>query len=167
MQPGSPHLGEAGDQLDRKKDPIMRFLELASLASLLIATTLTGCSSHNYNEPMYPGQASTAQYSAAGGNYRTDTAIGPVMTTPQGNTVYTFDKDQSGKTNCYGECAKHWPPVTAAADAKPYGRMTLVSRTDGQRQWAYDGKPLYLYHDDVAPGDVEGDNEGGIWHVVR
>jgi predicted lipoprotein with Yx(FWY)xxD motif len=45
--------------------------------------------------------------------------------------------------------------------------MTLVSRTDGLRQWAYDGKPLYTYHEDAMRGDVEGDNEGGVWHVVR
>jgi predicted lipoprotein with Yx(FWY)xxD motif len=35
------------------------------------------------------------------------------------------------------------------------------------RQWAYAGKPLYLYDDDDKPGDAEGDGEGGVWHVVK
>jgi len=43
----------------------------------------------------------------------------------------------------------------------------LVSRADGQRQWAYDGKPLYTYSEDSTYGDVNGDNVGSVWHVVR
>ena len=43
----------------------------------------------------------------------------------------------------------------------------LFTRTDGTHQWAYDGKPLYLYDDDDAPGDMEGDGAGGVWHVVK
>jgi predicted lipoprotein with Yx(FWY)xxD motif len=63
-----------------------------------------------------------------------------------------FDKDGTGTSNCYGECAKHWPPVTAASNAQGYGQMTLVSRTNGLRQWAYDGKPLYTYREDAMRG---------------
>jgi predicted lipoprotein with Yx(FWY)xxD motif len=31
----------------------------------------------------------------------------------------------------------------------------------------YDGKPLYTYVNDTMPGDVNGDNVGNVWHVVR
>jgi predicted lipoprotein with Yx(FWY)xxD motif len=96
-----------------------------------------------------------------------DSEAGHVMTTPEGRTVYTFDKDAAGSSSCYGECAEHWPPVTAASNAQPYGQMTIVDRTDGTRQWAYNGMPLYLYDDDEKPGDAEGDGEGGVWHVVK
>jgi predicted lipoprotein with Yx(FWY)xxD motif len=82
-------------------------------------------------------------------------------------TVYTFDKDKMGASSCYGGCAEEWRPVTAAADAQPFGQMSIVDRTDGTHQWAYAGKPLYLYDDDDKPGDAEGDNEGGVWHVVK
>ena len=82
-------------------------------------------------------------------------------------TVYTFDQDQPGKSNCYGDCAMKWPPVTGDAYAQEYERMSLIARADGQRQWAYDGKPLYTYHADAASGDVKGDNIGSVWHVVK
>jgi predicted lipoprotein with Yx(FWY)xxD motif len=92
---------------------------------------------------------------------------GEILTTPDGRTVYTYDKDSSGVSNCYNECAEKWPPVTAASDARPVGRMTIIERTDGTRQWAYNGMPLYLYQSDSAAGDVTGDDVGGVWHVVR
>jgi predicted lipoprotein with Yx(FWY)xxD motif len=42
-----------------------------------------------------------------------------VVTTPAGATLYAFDKDQNGKSNCYDDCAKHWPPLIAMSSAKP------------------------------------------------
>ena len=43
---------------------------------------------------------------------------------------------------------------------------TLVQRKDGTMQWAYDGKPLYLWKKDTKPGDMTGDGVGGVWHVA-
>jgi predicted lipoprotein with Yx(FWY)xxD motif len=51
--------------------------------------------------------------------------------------------------------------------AQKDGRMSLIYRADGQRQWAYDGDPLYTYAEDSMRGDVKGDDVGGVWHVVR
>ena len=141
----------------------LRTLALSSLIMLAVA----GCSSNTYDTNKNSNQATNADYMSSNSGYMGSTSIGSVMTTPNGMTVYTFDKDQTGASNCYGECATHWPPVMAAGDAQAYGHMTLVSRNDGQRQWAYDDKPLYTYHDDAMRGDVEGDNLGGVWHVVR
>ena len=42
----------------------------------------------------------------------------------------------------------------------------LVERKDGTKQWAYDGKPLYLWKDDKAPGDTTGDGVGEVWHTA-
>jgi predicted lipoprotein with Yx(FWY)xxD motif len=48
-----------------------------------------------------------------------------------------------------------------------YGQQyTVITRTDGNRQWAYDNKPLYLYAGDAAAGDVLGDGLGGVWSAV-
>jgi predicted lipoprotein with Yx(FWY)xxD motif len=96
----------------------------------------------------------------------TDSEIGPVMTTPQGMTVYTFDNDQPRQSNCYQACAKHWPPVTADSYAREYGLTSLIYRADGQRLWAYGGSPLYTYVEDGVRGDVKGDDIGAVWHVV-
>ena len=40
------------------------------------------------------------------------------------------------------------------------GEWTIVERTDGTKQWAYEGKPLYLYIEDKAAGDVTGEGKG-------
>lgn len=94
------------------------------------------------------------------------TQKGVVLTDARGMTLYIFDKDSKGKSACYGECAEDWPPFLAkAADAAsgPYG---LVIRKDGQKQWAFNGMPLYYWQDDTAKGQATGDGVGGVWHVV-
>lgn len=87
----------------------------------------------------------------------------------RGMTLYTFDKDaaNSGKSTCNGPCAALWPPAMASASDKPDGAWGLVTRDDGSRQWAYNGKPVYTYTPDRKPGDRGGDNFKDIWHVVK
>ena len=96
-------------------------------------------------------------------------AVDGVMATTAGRTIYTFDSDVagSGKSVCNGPCAGLWPPVVASADAKPEGELTLVTRDDGARQWAYKGKPIYRYASDTKAGDRSGDNFKNVWHVIR
>ena len=90
-----------------------------------------------------------------------------IYTDAKGMTLYTFDKDETGKTNCYDKCAVAWPPLMAAADAKPEGEWTIVERTDGAKMWAYDGKPLYTFVKDTKPGEVMGDGANDVWHVAK
>ena len=61
---------------------------------------------------------------------------------PNGNTVYVFGKDVVGTSNCNGQCATNWPPLTVAPNARAMGDYTIVTRSDGTRQWAYKGQPL-------------------------
>jgi predicted lipoprotein with Yx(FWY)xxD motif len=84
----------------------------------------------------------------------------------KGLTLYTYDDDTDGKSVCNGPCAAKWPPLVAAADAKPIGAYTIITRADGTMQWAYKGKPLYFYAADKAPMDVTGDGVNGKWHIV-
>jgi predicted lipoprotein with Yx(FWY)xxD motif len=92
-----------------------------------------------------------------------------VLTNSAGMTLYTFDKDAagSGKSVCNGQCAANWPPLMAAADAKASGDYTVITRDDGGKQWAYKGKPLYLWVKDSKPGDKTGDGVINAWHVAR
>lgn len=90
-----------------------------------------------------------------------------VLVNGAGMTVYTFDKDAagSGKSVCNGPCAEAWPAVAAPASvAAPY---SVVTRDDGARQLAYQGKPLYTFKKDGKPGERNGDNFKDIWHVVK
>ena len=84
-----------------------------------------------------------------------------------GMTLYTCDMDAGGKSKCNGPCAALWPPAMAAADAKAEGDLSVVTRDDGTRQWAYKGKPVYLYSADRKAGDATGDNFKDVWHVVK
>jgi predicted lipoprotein with Yx(FWY)xxD motif len=94
---------------------------------------------------------------------------GGVLANAAGMTLYTFDKDAagSGKSACNGPCATNWPPLMAAADAKPAGDYTIVTRDDGGKQWAFKGKPLYLWVKDAKPGDKTGDGVNKVWHVAK
>jgi predicted lipoprotein with Yx(FWY)xxD motif len=94
------------------------------------------------------------------------TAIGPVFADVRGMTLYTYDADRPGVPKCYGLCAIAWPPAKASAEARPSGAFTLISRTDGSRQWAYKGAPLYDYFRDSQPGDTTGDGDEGVWHAA-
>lgn len=90
-----------------------------------------------------------------------------ILVNSAGMTLYTFDKDAGGKSACNDQCAKIWPPVTAAADAKASGDLSIITRDDGSKQWAYKGKPVYLYAKDAKPGDMTGDNFKDVWHVIK
>jgi predicted lipoprotein with Yx(FWY)xxD motif len=81
-------------------------------------------------------------------------------------TLYTFDKDGGGKSNCNGPCATNWPPLKAAADAMASGDWSIVTRDDGSRQWAFKGKPLYFWVKDGKPGDRTGDGFNKVWHLA-
>lgn len=82
-------------------------------------------------------------------------------------TLYVFDNDEPGVSNCDGECAVNWPPLAAPADAVATGDFAPIRRSDGTMQWALKGQPLYLWVKDQKPGDVTGDGVGGVWHVAR
>lgn len=92
---------------------------------------------------------------------------GGVMMSKEGRALYTFDKDSAGHSNCNGGCAAVWPPFAVTNAAMAGGKFTAIKRDDGTQQWAYEGKPLYLYSGDTSPGDMNGDNKNGVWHLIR
>lgn len=57
-------------------------------------------------------------------------------------------------------CTQAWPPVLAAADAKPMGNWTIVTGPGGRKQWAYNGFALYTSALDQKPGDTIGGKKG-------
>ncbi|MDV7340387.1 hypothetical protein RYZ26_12350 [Terasakiella sp. A23] len=98
---------------------------------------------------------------------KSDVKGAAAFTTAKGMTLYTFDKDVANKSNCYGKCAKNWPPMAATANSKDDGDFTVLMRTDGTYQWAYKGHPLYTWIKDSKPGDNTGDGIKGVWHTAR
>jgi len=92
-----------------------------------------------------------------------------VLTDSAGMTLYTFDNDPAGagKSVCNGPCATNWPPLLADAGASASGGYSIITRDDGRKQWAYMGKPLYLWVQDKKPGDRTGDGFRNVWRVAK
>lgn len=124
--------------------------------------------------------AASVQVQAYGtGTMATDMAMGAtslmwhkvgskqILTDAHSMTLYTFDKDSKGQSNCYGGCATNWPPLMVKDGAKAEGDFSIISRKDGSKQWAYKGWPLYFWINDHKPGDMTGDGVGGAWHVIE
>ena len=100
-----------------------------------------------------------------------DAKLGTILTGANGMTLYIYTKDEPGKSNCYDQCAANWPPLTAKEpltlpDGVP-GKLTLIDRTDGTKQVAYNDMPLYYFVKDKKPGDVTGQDVGDVWYVVN
>ena len=121
------------------------------MAGLVVSTLALGT---------FAAIAATAEPAAMG-----DTTKGKIWVDAKGMTLYSFEKDAAGKSNCNGECAVEWPPLAAAADSKATGDWTIVTRDDGSIMWAFKGQPLYTFVDDKKAGDVTGDNVDGF-HIV-
>jgi predicted lipoprotein with Yx(FWY)xxD motif len=88
-----------------------------------------------------------------------------VLADAAGRTVYIFDKDEAGKSNCSGGCLAKWPAFVAKPGAVAKGEFGLID-AHGARQWTVNGKPLYYFVGDNKAGDRNGNGMGGVWHVI-
>ncbi|MBB4257080.1 MULTISPECIES: hypothetical protein [unclassified Bradyrhizobium] len=96
------------------------------------------------------------------------TKQGPKLVDLKGMTLYTYERDTTGKTsNCNGKCTESWVPLAATADAKAVGDFTVISRDDGSRMWAYRYRPLYTSPADKTPGEANGNATTLQWRVAR
>lgn len=95
------------------------------------------------------------------------TAKGKALVDAKGMSLYTFDKDSTGKSACAGDCAAKWPPLAAMAGAKAEAGSAPIARADGSAQWSHDGRPLYTWVGDKKPGETTGDGMKGVWHLAR
>lgn len=79
--------------------------------------------------------------------------LGSFLAGRTGKTLYYFTKDAAGASTCTGACLAKWPafsadPVSAPSLLKP-ADFSSLSRTDGMKQTAYLGRPLYYFADDA------------------
>lgn len=102
---------------------------------------------------------------------RQDPTFGPFLTDPNGKTLYLFSKDTTpGESTCYDKCAENWPIFTAteplSLPGTVDGELSLITRTDGTTQVAYNGMPLYYFVGDASAGDINGQGVGDNWWLV-
>lgn len=100
-------------------------------------------------------------------------ALGQTLVDGQGRTLYLFEADRAGKSECAGGCASAWPPYLAGTPQAGTGvagaRLGTTRRDDGGTQVTYGGHPLYYYVGDNQPGDATGqglDQFGAKWYVL-
>ena len=141
----------------------------------LVALALGGCGDDaSDTTPAASDEvSSTSTTAAAAATVRVaDSSLGQVLVDAKGMTLYLFTKDSGGTSACEGSCAALWPPLVAggaptAGTGVEGAKLSTITRPDGSIQVAYAGQPLYLYAKDAKPGDVTGQNVGGVWFAVR
>ncbi|GAB7106149.1 SCO0930 family lipoprotein [Streptomyces phaeofaciens JCM 4814] len=98
--------------------------------------------------------------------------LGKILTDGNGKTLYRFDSDtaEPPKSNCDGDCATAWPPVTAddvtAGDGIDKSLLGEVTRSDGTKQLTVAGWPAYYYAKDASAGDTSGQGVGNKWFAL-
>ena len=87
-----------------------------------------------------------------------------------GMTLYLFEPDDA---NCMGGCLENWPPLTVESEDELTlaedipGELGIFEREDGTMQVTYNGKGLYTWVNDAAPGDITGDGVNNVWVIVE
>jgi len=101
-----------------------------------------------------------------------ETDLGTIVVDGEGMTVYYYTPDEagSGTSECTDECLAAWPPVHATGGTPEVEGVTAevdtITGNDGEPQVTLDGRPVYLYAGDGAPGDVAGQGLQDVWWVV-
>ena len=118
----------------------------------------------------------SASESASGGETEVeseDSALGTILVDAKGNTLYVFLQDTGSTSTCYDDCASSWPALVAKGEVKAGGSggvdeslLGTTERDDGTTQVTYNGRPLYYFAGDAAPGDTNGQGVGDVWFVV-
>jgi predicted lipoprotein with Yx(FWY)xxD motif len=162
---------------------------IAGLAAAAAAGLVAACGSGGTSQaagPASAGPASAGPPSAASASHGTVASIrklpgvGSVLVDRSGMTVYSPQQEAQGKIECTGGCLGFWMPVKAARGSALHGSSgvtgtlgTIRRQDDGVTQLTYNGKPLYTFRLDNAPGQVHGnnftDNFGGTsftWHAI-
>lgn len=98
---------------------------------------------------------------------KTDSKVGKYLATPSGAPLYTYASDSNSVSNCSGACLSNWPAYQATGDTSnlPAGVGVMTRSDNGQKQYTYNGMPLYTFTSD-SNGQVTGDGVEGF-HVAK
>ncbi len=103
-------------------------------------------------------------------NMVNDPKLGAFLVDAKGMTLYVYEKDAAGVSNCSGQCLVNWPALVASgtltAGSGVTGALGSFTRSDGTMQVTYNNMPLYYFIGDKQPGDTVGQGKGGVWFVA-
>ena len=135
----------------------MRSLVLA--LCVLVAgcgTSPTPGSTTRGSSPSPPGASSAPSSTASSSGEPAGTTIitadsefGTILYDASGQPIYLFDLEATSRPECYGECARAWPPVLTTGPPHATGAVQsdllgTTRRSDGSTQITYAEHPLYF-----------------------
>jgi predicted lipoprotein with Yx(FWY)xxD motif len=144
---------------------------LVSIPLLVAAWAAGPVQAVSYATPTASSVPSSLQLGAG-----SSATLGSFLVGPTGMTLYTLSSDTATGSVCTGGCLAVWPPLQIApggsisGPAGASGTFSTIKRADnGMTQVTYEGRPLYYFAHDTAPGQTNGSGIkafGGVWHVV-
>jgi predicted lipoprotein with Yx(FWY)xxD motif len=176
-----------GDSASKSRNPVVRLegedvlVRRSRTLVLAVALSLTACGSDSPSaaeerrgDIPAPAKAKPAAKAPKGTKIKLgESEFGTMLFGSNGQAIYVFEDDPKGKSVCYGDCARAWPPVVTRGEPRAgkgvrKSLLGTVERRNGKRQLTYGGKPLYFYAHE-GPGEVLCHNvnlNGGFWWVV-
>lgn len=123
---------------------------------------------------IYVGAAPAGTANAVQLDVISDPSVGQYVSDGTGRSLYRFDKDiaKPSASNCAGQCAVTWPPLTVSRDQSVYASgvdpqlVGFIERADGTCQITLGGWPVYFFSKDKKPRDLLGQGVGGTWFAV-
>jgi len=105
----------------------------------------------------HPGDTALSQDSSGKYHYKSFPGL---------SSLFVFERDAPGKSNCINECRSAWQPllVSGGETTEQVGDWTVVKREDGRRQWAYKGQPVYTRYHNMPP-DESSEKQG--FHLLE
>jgi predicted lipoprotein with Yx(FWY)xxD motif len=157
----------------RRSRAIRSAAVLPAVAAGLLALAACGSGGSTSSSTTSPASSSgtTVTVSDAGGM--------TVLATSSGRTLYSSDQEKGQALCTSGDCTAIWAPLTVPAGQSPTASggvakdLTTVKRSDGTRQVAFDGRPLYTFTLDHGAGQVNGNGQSDsfdgtafTWHAA-
>jgi predicted lipoprotein with Yx(FWY)xxD motif len=158
-------------------------IRLSAVLGVSVGVALLAACSSAASSSSTPAASSTSSTPAAAASGSTTALVittksssaGDFLTNGSGQAIYMWTKDSMNASACSGACASAWPPVTAtgaltAAGGVNKADLSTFARSDGTKQVAYDGHPLYYFVGDSKPGEISGqgsDGFGAKWWLVN
>lgn len=152
---------------------------MTGLAAVAVAAPLAACGTAGTATTAGPGHQAAASHGMVISARRLP-GTGTVLVDRSGKTAYSPQQEAHGKILCTGSCLSFWFPVpvtpgtTLRGSSGVTGVLGTIHRSDdGLTQLTYNGKPLYTFRLDQAPGQAHGNNftdqfgsASFTWHAV-
>jgi predicted lipoprotein with Yx(FWY)xxD motif len=162
--------GSTFGRLGRRTTVLLGVVALAAACSAQGGGTATNPPATQSPGPSAPPSMAASSPAAAGLTLELadDAELGSYVSGEDGMALYVFLPDEGDTSECNGECATNWPPLTGdviAGDGVT-GELGTITRDDGTEQVTLGGAPLYYFIGDKAAGDVNGQGVQDVWYLA-